>query len=115
MADVDRLCMPHFAPEGMGGTELFPAVPDGSLSKEAMIAQYCKRRGLPFPLEGFDFCVAFSFYRLAVIVHGVASRLSRGIASNGALSVSSATGIANFLVEVAMEITTKAATPGSKL
>ncbi|MEM9140879.1 MAG: phosphotransferase family protein, partial [Pseudomonadota bacterium] len=42
---------------------------------------YCKRRGLSgIPI--FDFCLAFSFFRLAAIIQGVLKRGLDGNASN---------------------------------
>lgn len=53
----------------------------GIPTEEEYVARYCERRGLPgIPI--FDFCVAFSFFRMAAIVQGVKKRGLDGNASN---------------------------------
>jgi aminoglycoside phosphotransferase (APT) family kinase protein len=53
----------------------------GIPSEQAYIDRYCERRGLSgIPI--FDFCVAFSFFRMAAIVQGVKKRGLDGNASN---------------------------------
>jgi aminoglycoside phosphotransferase (APT) family kinase protein len=50
-------------------------------TEEEYVARYCERRGLTgIPI--FDFCVAFSFFRMAAIVQGVKRRGLDGNASN---------------------------------
>lgn len=45
------------------------------------IASYCKRRGLP-GIVNWNFYMAFSFFRLAAIFHGIKGRVLRGNASS---------------------------------
>lgn len=53
----------------------------GIPTEEEYVARYCERRGLPgIPI--FDFCLAFSFFRIAAIVQGVLKRGLDGNASN---------------------------------
>jgi len=53
----------------------------GIPSERAYIERYCERRGLSgIPI--FDFCLAFSFFRMAAIVQGVLRRGLDGNASN---------------------------------
>lgn len=53
----------------------------GIPSEQAYIDRYCERRGLAgIPI--FDFCLAFSFFRMAAIVQGVKKRALDGNASN---------------------------------
>ena len=58
-------------------------------------------RGIAYPIPDWEFCIAFSFFRLAVIVHGVACRLFRNQASSSAFTVESASTLANLVVEAA--------------
>ena len=53
----------------------------GVPSEQAYIERYCERRGLSgIPI--FDYCLAFSFFRMAAIVQGVHKRGLDGNASN---------------------------------
>lgn len=53
----------------------------GIPTEEEYVARYCERRGLPgIPI--FDFCLAFSFFRMAAIIQGVKRRGLDGNASN---------------------------------
>lgn len=50
-------------------------------SEEEYIAAYCKRSGRS-RIPNWDFYVAFQFFRLAAIFHGIKGRVIRGTASN---------------------------------
>ncbi|MEM6663846.1 MAG: phosphotransferase family protein [Pseudomonadota bacterium] len=82
-SDIAYQCMQWRMPPGLetrgfgdqDRTEL------GIPSEEAYVALYCERRGLSgIPI--FDFCLAFSFFRMAAIVQGVLKRGLDGNASN---------------------------------
>ncbi|KAJ3013316.1 hypothetical protein HKX48_005821 [Thoreauomyces humboldtii] len=47
-----------------------------------LIREYCRLTDRPFPIPNWDFCVAFAFFRLAVITQGVAARVARKQASS---------------------------------
>ncbi|KAJ3124407.1 hypothetical protein HK100_011247 [Physocladia obscura] len=47
-----------------------------------LIEEYCKRSGRAYPIPRFEFCIAFSFFRLLVIMQGVAARAARKQASS---------------------------------
>lgn len=55
----------------------------GIPTEEEYVARYCERRGIT-DIPIFDFCVAFSFFRMAAIVQGVKKRGLDGNASNPA-------------------------------
>ena len=83
-ADVGYLCMQLRMPQGVGsmsglrGKDLDAlGIPD----EAAYVAQYCERAGLD-GIDNFGFYVAFSFFRLAAIVQGVAKRAADGNASS---------------------------------
>ena len=83
-ADVGYLCMQLRMPQGVGtmsglrGKDLDAlGIPD----EAAYVAQYCERAGLD-EIDNFGFYVAFSFFRLAAIVQGVAKRAADGNASS---------------------------------
>lgn len=50
-------------------------------SEADYLAAYCRRRGLA-GMPGYDFYVAFNFFRLAAIFHGIKGRFLRGTASS---------------------------------
>jgi aminoglycoside phosphotransferase (APT) family kinase protein len=50
-------------------------------SEAAYVASYCQRTGRP-SMPGYDFYVAFNFFRLAAILHGIKGRLIRGTAAS---------------------------------
>lgn len=83
-ADVGYQCMQLRMPAGIGnisglrGRNLHElGIPD----ENEYVARYCERTGIG-GIENFGFYVAFSFFRLAAIVQGVAKRAVDGNASN---------------------------------
>lgn len=83
-ADVGYLCMQLRMPQGIGnmsglmGRDLAAL---GIPNEDEILARYCKLSGIE-KIENFSFYVAFSFFRLASIVQGVAKRALDGNASN---------------------------------
>ena len=70
--------MPPHIVAGLGGRD--PASL-GIADEEAYLAAYCRRRGLA-DMPGYDFYIAFNFFRLAAIFHGIKGRVIRGNASS---------------------------------
>lgn len=83
-ADVGYQCMQLRMPEregsvsGLRGKNLHDL---GIPTEEEYVANYCQRMGID-AIDNFGFYVAFSFFRLAGIVQGVAKRAVDGNASN---------------------------------
>ncbi|SEA49864.1 phosphotransferase [Microbulbifer marinus] len=82
-ADVGYLCMQMRMPaigkvSGLLGKDLDAL---GIPSEQEYVATYCKRMGIE-KIDNFSFYVAFSFFRLAAIIQGVAKRAVDGNASN---------------------------------
>lgn len=70
--------MPPHIVAGLSGSDLGAlGIPDES----SYLAAYCRRRGLT-DMPGYDFYVAFNFFRLAAIFHGIKGRVIRGNASS---------------------------------
>lgn len=70
--------MPPHIVAGLGGANLNElGLPD----ERAYLAAYCARRGLA-GMPGYDFYIAFNFFRLAAIFHGIKGRVLRGTASS---------------------------------
>ena len=70
--------MPPHIVAGLGGADIAAL---GIPSEADYLAAYCERRGLT-GLPGYDFYVAFNFFRLAAIFHGIKGRVIRGTASS---------------------------------
>jgi aminoglycoside phosphotransferase (APT) family kinase protein len=63
---------------GLRGKDLASlGIPD----EAAYVARYCERMGIG-EIDNFGFYVAFSFFRLAAIIQGVAKRAADGNASS---------------------------------
>ncbi|MDX3899108.1 MAG: phosphotransferase [Sphingobium sp.] len=70
--------MPPHIVAGLGGANIASlGIPD----EAAYVAAYCARTGRPSML-GYDFYIAFNFFRLAAIFHGIKGRVLRGTASS---------------------------------
>ncbi|KHK90343.1 phosphotransferase [Novosphingobium malaysiense] len=70
--------MPPYIVAGLGGANIADlGIPD----EKAYLDAYCMRRGLD-AMPGYDFYVAFNFFRLAAIFHGIKGRVLRGTASS---------------------------------
>ena len=70
--------MPAHIVAGLGGVD--PAslrIP----SEQAYLQAYCARRGLA-SMPGYDFYIAFNFFRLAAIFHGIKGRVLNGTAAS---------------------------------
>jgi aminoglycoside phosphotransferase (APT) family kinase protein len=83
-SDLAYQCMQLRMPQGMGTIDGLKGVDRESLgipTEEQYVADYCKRMGIE-KIENWSFYLAFSFFRLAAIVQGVAKRASEGNASN---------------------------------
>lgn len=70
--------MPGDIVAGLGSAD---PVPLGLPTEEEYIAAYCARTGRT-QIPDWDFYLAFNFFRLAAIFHGIKGRVMRGSASN---------------------------------
>lgn len=70
--------MPPLIVPGLAGADL-PAL--NIPSEQEYVAAYCRRTGRD-SLPGYDFAMAFNFFRFAAIIHGIKGRYLRGTASN---------------------------------
>lgn len=83
-ADLAYQCMQLRMPQGLGTIDGLQGVDRNSLgipSEDEYVARYCQRMGID-KIDCWEFYLAFSFFRLAAIVQGVAKRASQGNASN---------------------------------
>lgn len=70
--------MPPHIVAGLGGAHIASL---GIPSEPAYVDAYCRRTGRN-GLPGYDFYVAFNFFRLAAIFHGIKGRVVRGTAAS---------------------------------
>lgn len=70
--------MPPHIVAGLGGTDIREL---GIPSEAEYVQSYCKRTGRD-DIPGYDFYIAFNFFRLAAIFHGIKGRLIRGTAAS---------------------------------
>ena len=82
-SDLAYQCMQWRMPVGEEGRGLagIDRKAQGIPAEEEYVDAYCRRMGLA-GIPGFDFCLAFSFFRMAAIVQGVKKRGLDGNASN---------------------------------
>src|ERR1700688_1445119 len=70
--------LPPNLPGGIRGTDLAAA---GLPGEREYIAAYCRRTGRS-SIPAYDFYIAFNFFRLAAIFHGIKGRVLRGTAAS---------------------------------
>ena len=83
-ADVGYQCMQLRMPAEVGNISGLRGKDLGELgipTEDEYVATYCERTGID-RIDNFGFYVAFSFFRLAAIIQGVAKRAADGNASN---------------------------------
>jgi aminoglycoside phosphotransferase (APT) family kinase protein len=72
--------MPPDIVAGLGGADLAAL---GIPSEADYLAAYCRRVDRPMVSEAdYAFCIAFNFFRLAAIFHGIRGRVARGTAAS---------------------------------
>ncbi len=108
-ADLAYQCMqwrlPHEAGmRGLGGLDRKAL---GLPTEEEYVAAYCRRRGIA-GIEGWEFYLAFAFFRLAAILEGVVRRAHDGNASNPETARRYAEAIP-ILAEMALDVIDRAA------
>lgn len=87
LSDLANMCLPYYFPNHNGIYPSFLAgkggeVKEGIPSQEDLHRVYCSATGTPYPIPKWHFFIAFAFFRLSVIIQGVAMRASKGQASS---------------------------------
>jgi aminoglycoside phosphotransferase (APT) family kinase protein len=70
--------MPPHIVAGLAGADIAAL---GIPTEADYLATYCRRRGLD-GMPGYDFYIAFNFFRIAAIFHGIKGRVIRGTAAS---------------------------------
>ncbi|KAF9903360.1 hypothetical protein BX616_001654 [Lobosporangium transversale] len=105
-SDLANLVNPYYVP-AMDGNPIggLKGIPEKDLPippVDVLLERYCQQTSRPFPIENWMFCIAFSFFRLAVILHGIKARVARGQASSAEAMVYAA--LVDSVAELAMDI-----------
>lgn len=103
-ADLAYQCMGLRMPQGLGSVDGLLGMDRKSLgipTEEEYVAQYCQRMNIDH-IDNWTFYLAFSFFRLAAIIQGVAKRASQGNASN--TNASKVGTLVEPLAQMALEI-----------
>ncbi|KAF9102658.1 hypothetical protein BGX27_010920 [Mortierella sp. AM989] len=121
-SDLANLVNPYYIPHGdsnnpFGGLK---GIPDKDLPippVNQLLERYCQQTSRPFPIENWMFCIAFSFFRLSVILHGIKARVARGQASSAEATFYAALvdTVAGLAIGIAREEEQKNANTKSKL
>ncbi|KAJ3055488.1 hypothetical protein HK097_010347 [Rhizophlyctis rosea] len=85
LSDLANLLLPYYVPTTFLGHSFgLRDAPRPLPIPEAddLILEYCRLTNRRYPIPNWKFCVAFSFFRLAVITQGIAARVKRGQASS---------------------------------
>ncbi|KAJ3291240.1 hypothetical protein HK104_006228 [Borealophlyctis nickersoniae] len=85
LSDLANLLLPFFMPDiaedaGFGLKDVKRPLPIPEADE--LVREYCRLTGRSYPIPNWDFCIAFAFFRLAVITQGIAARVKRGQASS---------------------------------
>jgi aminoglycoside phosphotransferase (APT) family kinase protein len=108
LSDLANLCLPyHLGPLGaLVKYGPFDMSGDSGLANEEEVHKsYCEVTGVPFPIADWTFFVAFSCFRLAVIVQGVAMRaaLGQGSSQGGEHAVAQMCAVVGQLSDIALQ------------
>ncbi|KAG0363811.1 hypothetical protein BGZ54_008013, partial [Gamsiella multidivaricata] len=106
-SDLANLVNPYYVPamEGnpMGGLRGISEKDLPIPPVNTLLERYCQQTSRPYPIENWMFCIAFSFFRLSVILHGIRARVARGQASSAEAKVYAALveSVAGLALEIA--------------
>ncbi len=99
LADLGYNCMGYrLLNPRQGGLTNVDFATSGIPDEESYVRAYCERTGRAYPIEDWDFYVAFALFRLASISQGVYKRIIDGNSSSGDTTIGNSCG---FLSEAA--------------
>ncbi|KAF9972261.1 hypothetical protein BGZ73_004646 [Actinomortierella ambigua] len=93
LSDLANLVNPFYVPamdattSALGGLRGIPEKELPIPPVNVLLERYCEQTQQPFPIPNWMFCIAFSFFRLSVILHGIKARVARGQASSAEAKV----------------------------
>lgn len=80
LSDLANMLNVYYIPVKLFG--LKGSAAPGLPNVEDLISKYCDLMGIAYPIPNWDFCIAFSFFRMAVILQGIAARIKLNQASS---------------------------------
>ncbi|KAI8887985.1 APH-domain-containing protein [Backusella circina FSU 941] len=83
LSDLSNLFQPFYVPnvgQLIGLRDIKGPLPIPGA--EELMKYYCGQRNISYPIPNWEFAIAFSFFRLAVIAQGIAARVARKQASS---------------------------------
>jgi aminoglycoside phosphotransferase (APT) family kinase protein len=83
LSDLSNLLQPFYVPnvgQMVGLRDIKGPLPIPGA--EELMKYYCQQRKISYPIPNWEFAIAFSFFRLAVIAQGIAARVARKQASS---------------------------------
>jgi aminoglycoside phosphotransferase (APT) family kinase protein len=105
LSDLANITLPYTSPQD------FPIYPTFDLTEgsgvppiEEVLQEYCRVSGLDYPIQNWKFYVSFAWFRLAVIIHGIAARSTLGQASNAMASSDVMLQAAQYLGELSWSV-----------
>lgn len=104
LSDLANLCLGYYFKPGFARN--VPPMQD-------VHRHYCSRTGTPYPIEGWRFAVAFAFFRLSVIIQGIAARAARGQASNARDGAPEISKRADAIARMGLDVALGAAEPAA--
>lgn len=103
MSDLANMCLPYYFPEpNPVGYPVFDLTQGSGIpSQEEVHKVYCDTAGTSYPIANWNFYVAFSMFRLSIIVQGVAMRTAKGQASATSEAAGPAKDLVTMMVQAA--------------
>ncbi|KAI9320542.1 kinase-like domain-containing protein [Dichotomocladium elegans] len=82
LSDLSNLLQPFYIPPTKGVLGLKGVADLPIPNADELMKVYCDKVGRPYPIDRWQFAVAFSFFRVSVILQGIAARVARKQASS---------------------------------
>lgn len=82
LSDLANLLLPFYIKGTFAGFPGLETTPTSPTTLSTLLQEYCKLTSRVYPIPEWKFCLAFSFFRMAVILQGVAARHRQGQASS---------------------------------
>jgi aminoglycoside phosphotransferase (APT) family kinase protein len=87
LSDLANVTLPYTCPADFPIYSTFDmSEGSGIPACEDVLKEYCRVSGMSYPIQNWSFYVAFAWFRLSVIIHGIAARLAKGEASQALAS-----------------------------
>ena len=82
LADLANMLQPFYISGNFAGINGLQGRDDCGVTVDELLKYYCMLTGRRYTIDGWQFCLAFSFFKMSVILQGVAARSLMGQASS---------------------------------